>query len=213
MATTIYVIAGIVTIGFGIVALIKWVYNKYFGLSQEEKLQRRLELRDEFNQNLPEENEYNYRTDAIIIDIARMDLYPDRDLGGRGISPFFKVAIKGLYPNGFEVFMLDKKYATYDRENRQWNFAPDDYEGEDRVLACLIGKIPFDNTVRVNWEGDEFEQLPLIYCKFPGGEPYEGFLYYGDAYNINRLSPLDGLYVEPTWKDRLLLKLRILRRG
>lgn len=46
------------------------------------------------------------------------------------------------------------------------------------IKAFLIGGIPFDSIVAVNWEGDEYYYFPHIYCHFNhGGEPYERLIF------------------------------------
>ena len=47
-----------------------------------------------------------------------------------------------------------------------------------KVKAFLIGEIPYDSIVAVNWEGDEYYSFPHIYCYFNHqGQPYARLVY------------------------------------
>jgi len=51
-----------------------------------------------------------------------------------------------------------------------------DEQGDITVL--LVGEIPYDSIVEVNWEGDEYYSFPHIYCHFNhNDEPYERLFY------------------------------------
>lgn len=50
---------------------------------------------------------------------------------------------------------------------------------ENLITAALLGYIPYENIVSVDWDGDEFYGHPQIYCYFDArnGEPYEKVVY------------------------------------
>lgn len=39
------------------------------------------------------------------------------------------------------------------------------------VNALLVGRIPYDRIVTIDWEGDEYYGSPHIYCRFLGWRP------------------------------------------
>lgn len=151
----------------------KWVIGKSKKPNPATVLKRREELKKEFEMNLPAKNKYGVRTEAIIRDMSRMDSYPDTDEAKKGISPWFKVEVKGLYHKGVEAFISTPKYIKKD-EKGDWQFTEHDDEGE-KVLAYPVARIPFDLIEHVSWEGDEYYPFPHIYCRFKAfkGQPYE----------------------------------------
>ena len=77
-----------------------------------ETLEYREKLKREFENKLPPKPNRggdHCRCEAIIRDITRMDEYPDIDPKSKGISPWFKVEVKGLYHKGLEIFWF---YST-----------------------------------------------------------------------------------------------------
>lgn len=145
-------------------------------------LKHREELRNEFANKLPRKDKYDVHCDAIIRDIKRMDSYPDIDAAEEGISPWFKVEVKGLYHKGIEVNIGAPEYIKRDK-NGNWQFT-DHKETEEKVLAYPVGRIPFDLIEHVDWDGDEYYRFPHMYCRFKDGQPYESipfFVKHGDS--------------------------------
>jgi len=155
--------------------LSKWIYAKFKKPDPVQLLKRREELRREFEEHLPKKNKYGVHCDAIIRDIKRMDLYPAIDEEGKGISPWFKVEVKGLYHRGLEVFTSMPK-SIKQGENGEWDFA--DYKDPQEVTGYPVGRIPFDLIEHVDWEGDEYYPDPHIYCRFKDGQPYESTVFF-----------------------------------
>jgi len=118
--------------------------------------------------------------EVVIRDIDRMDEYPDINPNSMGISPWFKVELKGLYHRGIEIFGLIPQEIIWDGTKQPARFATDDDSEERKVTALPIPRIPFDNIVRVDWEGDSEYPFPHIYCHFnnPKREPYECTSFY-----------------------------------
>jgi hypothetical protein len=108
--------------------------------------------------------------EAIVRDVRRMDSYPEVESPRRGLSPWFKIWVGGLYYAGLEV-RLGIRAATTDSSG-EWRLA---IPGEDQsVPSYLVGRIPFDTIVHIDWGGDEFYRAPHIYTRFSHRQrPYQ----------------------------------------
>ena len=155
-------------------------------------LKRREEFKKEFEQNLPPKNTYGVHTEAIIRDISRMDSYPDIQQARKGISPWFKVEIKGLYHKGVEAFISGYQYIKKDK-NGKWQFTEHD-DKDTKVLAYPVGRIPFDLIEYINWDGDEYYPFPHIYCKFKSfkRQPYESIPFFAKRGESEYLFEVEG---------------------
>jgi hypothetical protein len=90
-----------------------------------------------------------------------MDAYPQVDDRPWGISPWLKVETKGQYHRGLEVF-LSIEELEIDGQTRHPNLR----RGGDLAKFYVVGRIPFDAIVSIDWEGDEYYPTPHIYCWF-----------------------------------------------
>ena len=143
-----------------------------------ELLKDRQKWKEEFEANLNRRKGNRTYGDAIIRDVARMDVYPEHDEDdSEGISSWFKVEIKGLYHRGVEV-ILRVISIKYDEEKSRWRFCK--YDEQDAVNGILVGRIPFDGIRNVEWSGDQYYYNPHIYCNFSqkNNQPYEELLFY-----------------------------------
>jgi len=143
--------------------------------SQADKILHREKLRKECDKELLKIRSQNLRRDSIIRDVDRVDGYPNIDDDETGISPWFKVGILETYTKGVRVGLqvvgLKECEAGY-------RFVDYKTKEESDLRAYLVGEIPFDSIVTVNWEGDEYYYFPHIYCHFNiDGEPYEKLMY------------------------------------
>lgn len=85
-------------------------------------------------------------------------IYPDIDEDSLGISSWFKVGMYNYYYNGIEV-ILKLKECIIDID---WNW--DIVEYDDKELkekyevekVYEIGRIPYDNIIEYDLDGDEF---------------------------------------------------------
>jgi hypothetical protein len=147
----------------------------------------RQKWKNEFEKNLERYDDvdrYGNKTgrarygEAIIRDVDRPDEYPHLPEDASGISPFFKVEIKDFYHRGIEVFM-NVQAIKYDEALGRWRYA-EPYNETGAINALVVGRIPFDVVRNVEWRGDEYDNIPHIYCEFssPRGEPYEEILFY-----------------------------------
>jgi hypothetical protein len=158
---------------------ISWISRRFEKPDPVELLKKRQEWRQKFESYFKgEEFEHAYiYGSAIIREVSRMDAYPDCDEREKGISPWFKVEVKGLYHRGVEVF-LRIITLKHEEEHEGWRYAH--HEEEGAFNAFLVGRIPFDRIKYVNWDGDEYYYFPHIYCDFLGRpkEPYEELLFF-----------------------------------
>lgn len=106
--------------------------------------------------------------------------YPDIDLGTIGISPWFKVETYDFYHNGIEVILAVRKLVI--NEEGYWDIIP--HEGNEMgeknsvFTAFEIGRIPYENIIDYDLDGDEYYNFPHMYCDFKNsGMPYEEFVY------------------------------------
>ena len=143
--------------------------------SPAEKVKHRETLRKEFEAELNEIWAKKLRSDVIIRDVDRVDGYPNTSEEETGISSWFRLGMLEIYTKGVKVLLRIGNLTQTDDGLRY----TDHKAGEKGdVKAFLIGEIPFDSIVTVNWEGDEYYYFPHIYCHFNhGGEPYERLIF------------------------------------
>jgi hypothetical protein len=170
---------------------VKWIVKEFKKPDPALILEHRQKIKNELENKLPRKDENGSRGEAIIRDLKRMDSYPELD-SKKGISPWFRVEIKDLYYRGLEVFIYPMQYIAKD-ENDEWKFVDYSYE-HDKLIVYAVGRIPFDLIKSIDWEGDEFYNIPHIYCDFKGmrGTPYETIpLYYKKYEHSEYLSEVE----------------------
>ena len=148
----------------------KFLRRNKRNLTAQQKLELRTKWKPQFTSYLAERHRDQLRTDAIIRDMKRMDMYPDAD-EGKGISPWFRVGLIDTYERGI---MVGLRWEGLVEENDGFRYA-DWKKGEhgDRKVI-LTGYIPYENIESVDWDGDDYYGFPHIYCYFVfKGEPYE----------------------------------------
>jgi hypothetical protein len=172
------------TIRNELVASIKSALYPYIGKSKStapvfaspaEKVKHRETLRKEFEGELSEIRAKKLRSDVIIRDVDRVDGYPNTNEEETGISAWFRLGMLETYTKGVKVLLRIGNLTQTDNGLRY----SDHKTGEKGdIKAFLIGEIPFDSIVAVNWEGDEYYYFPHIYCHFDhGGEPYDRLIF------------------------------------
>jgi len=121
-----------------------------------------------------------FEHEEAIIHSINDTIYPGIDEDSVGISSWFKVAPYNFYHNGLEV-ILSQREAIFD-EGGNWDIIG--YEEPDRKgnytkrYVWVIGRIPYENMIEYDLEGDEYYGIPHIYCDFKNnGEPYEEIVY------------------------------------
>jgi hypothetical protein len=137
--------------------------------------------------------------ELIVRDLARIDHYPRPDDRPWGISPWFKVVAQGLYYNGLEVILSVQDVCI---EGDVATHAPAS-EASNRQRVSVVGRIPFDAIVRVDWRGDEYYPFPHVYCWFDQADgPYEALVLY-ELSNPDRARLLEGVHYKPPKRSRL----------
>lgn len=174
----------------GIVGIItNWELLPKFGkrkrsLAPTEKLAARDKWRPIFQDYFLEAARKNYRGDAIIHDVDRLDNYPETG-DEKGISPWFRVGLMGTYNDGI---LLGLRWTEIEEENGIWveNTKSD---SKNAVKVMLLGEVPFESIASVNLEGDEFYNKPHIFCHFEfEGEPYKR-IFYGEEFQLDPKFP------------------------
>mgnify|MGYP001211818823 CR=1 FL=1 len=153
-------------------------------LTPTEKLAARDKWRPIFNDYFLEAARKNYRGDAIVHDVDRLDNYPDAG-DEKSISSWFRVGLMGTYNDGI---LLGLRWTKIEEENGIW---VENYQSEAAggVKVMLLGEVPFESIESVNFEGDDFYNKPHIFCHFDfEGEPYKR-LFYGEEFQLDPKFP------------------------
>lgn len=150
-------------------------------LTPEEKIALRQKWKPPLEEEIIKNWRDKLRQDVIIRDVARLDSYPDIDENSKGISPWFRLGLIGLYHRGILVAMNWERLIEEDGNFRIKDYKNDDGEG---IKAILAGKIPFENIEEIDFDGDEYYYYPHIYCHFSiDKSPYESVYYYDEREN------------------------------
>ena len=171
----------------------------------KELIARRVKMREEIETNLKWARRYidspatdtHFATrieaidfeEIVIIDISRMNKFPEIDEHGVGISPWFKLDVVGFYHRGIEVFLSDSRKAirTADPDGllSTWRLLTEGEDSESAIYTVSIGRVPFDFIESVDWSrSDGYYNAPLFYCRFVGPlrGPYEDVVYKANLY-------------------------------
>jgi hypothetical protein len=139
-------------------------------LTSQQKVELRGKWKPQFTDYLADRHHKKLRSDVIIRDMRRIDLYPEISKG-KGISSWFRVGLIDTYERGIMVGLRwDAILET--EEGFRYERWPDGEAGSQKVM--LTGFIPYENIESVDWQGDDYYGFPHIYCYFDHkGEPYE----------------------------------------
>lgn len=137
-----------------------------------EKIRHNEEIRKQLDNYIQKINTQKLRRRVIVRDVDRAESYPEVE-EHEGISPWFKVELAQLYHRGVQVFLRAGAIVPCEDGAYRFRDISKKENGEERVY--LIGEIPFSNIVTINFDGDEYDYFPHIYCHFSeqNGEPYE----------------------------------------
>lgn len=157
--------------------LVSFIFGRFKKIPPEQIIAHRQKMKREFESRLRWIDDNGGYGEAIIRDIRRVDSYPNIDEKDKGISPWFCVGILELYHRGLQVG-LKYEGIKFDKKHNAWRLYNYREEKED-LIALIIGRIPFDEIVEVDWEGDEYYSIPHIYCRFNQrkNEPYEELVF------------------------------------
>ncbi|EHH1227697.1 hypothetical protein M2G59_06770 [Vibrio vulnificus] len=140
--------------------------------SNVEKIKHQEEFRKKLGDYIQNINNEGLRRRVIVRDIDRIESYPEVN-EDEGISPWFKVELAQLYHKGVQVFLRAGAISLCEDGTYRFRDHSKGEKGDERVF--LIGEIPFSNIVTINFDGDEYDYFPHVFCHFsePSGEPYE----------------------------------------
>jgi hypothetical protein len=143
--------------------------------SPAERVKHRESFRIIFERELSEIRTKELRSDVIIRDVDRVDGYPNASDEETGISSWFRIGLLETYTRGVKVLL---RIVNLTQTNEGLRYTRHQAGEKGDIKAFLIGEIPFDSIVAVNWEGDEYYSFPHIYCHFDyAGEPYERLVF------------------------------------
>lgn len=158
--------------------LIRWVCGKQKDLNPEKIVERCQKWKDQIKEKLQWIDDKVGYGEVIIRDIKRNDLYPEVEEKKKGISPWFRVGLLGTYHRGIKVGLRIEE-LIYEGKYKAWRYADYKNKEEGDLNAYLVGLIPFENIVNIDWDGDEYYSCPHIYCHFSSKrkEPYEELIF------------------------------------
>lgn len=137
--------------------------TKNKSINASEKVKRRIKLKKLFEEKLHGRK----LTEVIIRDVNRLEKYPDIHKE-KGISSWFKSEAVGTYArknSGIELclsgYSLKKELSI-----NKFVYAELPNKTGDEFTCFLLGRIPFDKVIDVDWDGDEYYPIPHIYCDF-----------------------------------------------
>lgn len=147
----------------------RWVFRRVAKPDPEEVIRSRQKWKDEIDARLGKPDEY---AEAIVRDVKRADSYPNLPDNENGISAWFRVGLLGTYHRGIQLGLriegLVKDPAV------GWRLS-DPKKEEPDLNAYVVGLVPFERIVNIDWAGDQYYYVPHIYCRFTGPkrQPYE----------------------------------------
>jgi len=142
-------------------------------LSYSDIVRLRQKWKSEFEHKILEARVTGAGRDVIIRDVKRMDSYPD---GAN--KTWYKAGLVSTYHRGIQVRLGIGK-LTKDPKSRKWRYTNYQVGESGEFKVSLIGFIPFENIEAVDWDGDEYNYKPHIYCHFTekSGVPYERIVF------------------------------------
>lgn len=149
----------------------KYLTKWYKKSNPAEILNIRNKWQAEVESKLREFRKQGLSKDVIIRDIDRLDDYPNTS-DKKGISPWFRSGLMDTYHRGI-LLGLNWIYLIEDTKTGKWREV--DPAIEEGIKMCLAGKVPYENIASINWDGDDYYNMPHIFCHFnrKKGQPYE----------------------------------------
>lgn len=154
-------------------------------LSPAQILEIRQKWKPQFEEEVWKTHSQDLSKDVIIRDVKRLNNYPNTDEKAKGISPWFRVGLMGTYHKGVLIGLSWGSLTQLD-DGKSWRHTNYKSGEHGDLKTILIGYIPFENIVDVDWHGDEYYYYPHIFCYFDArrNEPYERL-----AYCVERCNP------------------------
>jgi len=121
-------------------------------------------------------------SEIIVRDVHQDNTYPDSNYYdcGIGISPWFKAEVLRPYYRGLSLIVgIEQIQINEDRSWRVIKAGETAPAGAFFINAFVIGNIPYDSIVAIDWDGDEYYNFPHVYCEYTfAGQPYEEVWYW-----------------------------------
>lgn len=157
---------------------LRWALKKMEKEDPAQVVQLRQKWKEEIQNNLRWIDDIVGYGEAIIRDVKRADSYPDVEDKGKGISPWFRTGLLGVYHRGLQVG-LRIEGLKWEEPAGGWRYCDFKSNEQPDLNAYLVGRIPFERIVSIDWEGDEYYGFPHIYCRFANKrkEPYEQIVF------------------------------------
>jgi hypothetical protein len=131
-------------------------------------IERRQRLKAEVESHLRRIDNSGRYGEVIIRDVKRADEYPRVDEKSKGVSAWYKTTLLGTYHRGIQI-ALGGNSLKRSPEGHSWYMTRD--HGRRDLKAILVGRIPYDRIVTIDWEGDEYYGGAHIYCRYAGWRP------------------------------------------
>ncbi len=135
------------------------------------RLRKQHELKAQFEQKLGLSPQYPLKDPIKVLlrNIDRANEYPEDKIKNPDKTwPFFKTELRGLYHQGIEVYN-----AVVGFEEQADGLYINHYGSTNDENGYLIARVPFDWIDHVDFDGDEYDFTPHIFCRFKRrGLPY-----------------------------------------
>lgn len=126
-------------------------------LSGAERALRQTARRNEIEPKLRERDQQGLRSEAILRDVDRLDEYP-----GSYDGAWSRVGLCGTYHDGLQVGFQRVGVVHHTAETFRLTRRGESPE----IVACVIGRIPYDRIVSINWDGDDYYGFPIFLCDY-----------------------------------------------
>lgn len=162
----------------------------------EREVKRNLALRDKMHRDflkpINARQRMNWRAkpyskfahSEVLVRSLEDTCYPEVDVAPEGrMSSWVKFEVYDFYHNGLVVIVhLDKGIMDKDGDWAIVPYAhyddPIDPKKYGEIKVWVLGRIPWRNIRKVDLQGDEYYNMPHLYCSFADdGMPYEDFIY------------------------------------
>jgi len=142
-------------------------------LSPKDILTAQTKWRPTFEDKIADNQRKKLSCDVIVRDVNRLGEYIDQKKHERGISAWFRCGLVGTYHGGIKLLL--GHYTLTKSMTGQWRFTDHGHGETGEIDVALIGYVPYEQLEHVDWDGDEYYGLPVLFCYFDTDrrEPYK----------------------------------------
>ncbi|MEQ1651335.1 MAG: hypothetical protein ABL897_02495 [Hyphomicrobium sp.] len=155
-------------------AVWRWLRGRRGALKPEEIVAQRLKWKPIFDQRIAVARRDKLGRDVTVKDVRRLNTYPEIDENARGITPWFPAGLVGTNDRGLLLLLGWHSLAS---EALEYLALEGIQKQNAREVgnAALIGYVPFEQIVQVDWNGDDYYTRPSLYLHFDAKRegPYE----------------------------------------